>query len=424
MSGAPRSRDEAIGFLLERGMFGIEPGTGTMTELLAALGDPQLSFAKLHVVGTNGKSSTARFAAHLAAAAGRVAGAYVSPHLTGFEQRVLLPGSGGAPEEATSELFVDSLGEVIERALELESAGDRQRSVTQFELVTATAFLMMQRAGVEVGVVEAGMGGRLDATNVLGSGVVALTSIGLDHQQWLGDDLASIAREKLAVVRQGDMLAVAPGLPDEVRAAVEEAAERSGRDAVIAPGDPGEAVELAALGSFQRCNLALAIESVAALVGRPDIRDVEAVADRVTVPGRLELVERAPDTFVDSAHNVEGVAALVGELGSLADGRRTVFVVAVLADKDASGMIALMQPLADAVVTTRPEVERALDAGDLAGIARSVGVEAVEAVTDPRAAVERARSLAGPDGVVVCAGSIQLAGEILSEPGSRQVTGL
>jgi len=420
VSGRDRSREEALSFLLDRGMFGIEPGVEAMRELLLALGDPQLSFRKIHVVGTNGKSSTARFAVNLCARRGLRAGGFLSPHLTGFRQRVLLPGAAG-PIESGEGQFADAIGTVAAAVEEIEDGGTRR--ITQFEAVTAAAFLLMAREGVEVGVVEAGLGGRLDATNVLGGGAVVLTSVSLDHCEWLGETVEAIAHEKLAVVAPGDTLVVAPGLPAEVAGAVAAATAVSGRTAVIAPSDPGDGIELAAAGGFQRRNLALAATAVGELVGTCSTEELAAVAASVTVPGRLQQVGERPDVFVDGAHNVEAMRTLAHEVGALAHGREVTAVVGVLSDKDASGMLDAMLGHVSNLVVTCPQGPRALPAVELASVATRRGLPLADTIADPRAALERAIGIAGPDGIVVCAGSLQLAGELLSAPGERQVTG-
>lgn len=423
MSSGSWSPERATGFLLERGMFGIEPGVGPMRDLLAALGDPQASLRKIHVVGTNGKSSTARFAAHLAAAAGSRAGAFLSPHLTGFEQRILLPGPAGPVESSAGE-FAVAVGTVAVAAEKLEGDWTNGRSLTQFELVTAAAFLQMAEAGVEVGVIEAGMGGRFDATNVLGSGVVALTSVGFDHEAWLGNDLASIAAEKLAVVGKGDVLVVGADPDPAVAGSIADAVAREGVRLVRAPADPGEAIELAAVGSFQRRNFALALAAVVELCGQVPAAAVEQVAASVTVPGRLEPIGTAPDTYVDAAHNPDGIRALAAELVDLAGGRDVVAVVGILADKDASGMFGAMLGRVKSLVVTSAGGPRSIEAAELGRIAVGAGFPEPKVEPDPRRAVESARVLAGADGLVVCTGSIQLVGELVSEPGQRVVTAL
>ena len=417
------SREEALSFLHGRGMFGIEPGVDAMRALLAALDDPQLTFRKLHVVGTNGKSSTARFAAHLCARKGFRAGAFVSPHLTGFHERVLLPGIQG-PRQAGEDRFLAAVGSVAAAVEAIEGRNGGARTITQFEIVTAAAFLLMAEAGVEVGVVEAGMGGRLDATNVLGSGVVALTSISLDHCEWLGDSLEAIAGEKLAVVSPGDTLVVAPGLPEEADAAIAAATNVSGRAAITAPEDPGAQIGMVASGGFQRRNLALAAAAVGELVGPCSAEEIAAVAGSVTVPGRLQGLSERPDVFVDGAHNVEAIRQLAREIGAIAGGRPVVGVVGVLADKDVSGMLDAMLGHIDQLVVTSPQGPRALAAGDLARVATDRGIPPAGCFDDPRAALRSAVGLAGPGGLVICTGSLGLVGELMSPPGERQVTGL
>lgn len=423
MSGGVWSPERAAGFLLERGMFGIEPGTAGIEELLARLGDPQLSFRKLHVVGTNGKSSTARYAAHLLARRGIRAGAFLSPHLAGFEQRVLVPATVG-PVECDPGRFADAAGSVIEAAVELEGEWDDRRVLTQFELVTATAFLLLSRHGVDAAAIEAGMGGRLDSTNVLGEGVVCLTSVSLDHTEWLGADVGSIAREKLAVVRPGDALVVSPRLPAGVEAAIDEAVERSGRPLTVASDEAADRIGFAALGDFQRCNLAIAAAAVRTLLDSDDPVAVRDVAAEVVIPGRLQRISERPEVLVDCAHNPEAAARLIDEVGSIAAGRPVVAVIGVLADKDASGMLDAILGGVKSLFVTTPDSPRALPASELARIAGEIGDRRVEVIERPREALAAAVREAGEDGLVICAGSIALIGELVHEAHERTVTAL
>lgn len=420
MSWTPK---QATACLLERGMFGMQPGLGRIKALLAGLGDPHLSFRPIHIVGTNGKSSTARFAAHLAARRGFTAGAYVSPHLVGFEERVLLPVAGGLGE-VPADVFAATVGDVMAAVEVVESAfGDGDR-ITQFEIVTAAAFELFRRSGVEVAAIEAGMGGRFDATNVLGAGVVALSSVGLDHTEWLGDDLASIAGEKLAVVKPGDRLVVADGLDPSVQAEVDAAVARSGHGLTVAPAVPEVGVVPLARGSFQLRNLALAEAAIALLAGGTDADALNAVARDVSVPGRMNRIAVEPDTWVDAAHNPEGIGALASELTELAAGREIVCLLGVLADKDHGAMSAALLGRIGHVIATEPENPRALPAESLAESLRAAGHGSVSVNANPRAALAQARGLAGPDGVVIATGSVHLVGDLLSSPGERTVTAL
>ncbi|HEU4462845.1 MAG TPA: cyanophycin synthetase, partial [Solirubrobacterales bacterium] len=383
-------------------------GLDRMRRLTTALGLPQHRFASIHVVGTNGKSSVTRMTAALLQAHGLRTGACVSPHVDRWSQRTLVQGEeidAAAWQQAVAQ--VASAAEGVDRSLE---EGD---AVTQFEAATAASFVALARARVEVAVVEAGLGGRLDATNTIPSRVTVLTSIGLDHTEWLGETEVEIAAEKLAVLRDQTTLVLG-----EVSPAVAELAERAARERgarlVRAPADPGPEVKLRAPGEFQRRNFAIARAAAEAFLVRLDADAVARVAGAITVPGRLELIAERPPVYLDAAHNPAGAAALARALPEVAAGRRVVACLAILADKDAGEMVAALAPALDRVVCTelptaslaghgRPGA-RSRPAAELAAICAQAGVPA-EAEPDFEAALGRGRELAAaePEGLLLVA---------------------
>jgi dihydrofolate synthase/folylpolyglutamate synthase len=382
-----------------------------MHKLTTALGLPQHRFASIHVVGTNGKSSVTRMTAALLQAHGLRTGALVSPHTDRWAQRTLI--AGEELDEAAWAAAVDQVAraaEGVDRSLE---EGD---AVTQFEAATAAGFVALAAARVEVAVVEAGLGGRLDATNTIPSRVTVLTSIGLDHTEWLGETEVEIAAEKLAVLRDQTILVLG-----EVSAEVGELAERTARErgAKVVPvaAEAASAVRLRAPGEFQRRNFAIARAASEAFLQRPLDRDLaERVAATVTVPGRLEQIAERPPTYLDAAHNPAGAAALAESLPAVSGGRRVVACLAILADKDAGAMIAALAPALDRVVCTelpaaaleghgRPGA-RSRPAAELVALCEAAGL-AAEAEPELEPALERARSLAleAPEGTLLVAGS-------------------
>ncbi|MGB7587349.1 MAG: cyanophycin synthetase [Solirubrobacterales bacterium] len=381
-----------------------------MHRLTTLLGLPQHRFASIHVVGTNGKSSATRMTAALLEAHGRSVGACISPHPSRWAERVLI----GREEIGTVEF-----GAAVERAAEAADVVNRTlrggEAVTQFELATAAAFVALAAAGVEVAVIEAGLGGRLDATNVIQSQITVLTSIGLDHTEWLGDTEMEIAAEKLAVLRDQSTLVLG-----RVPAAVGELAERTAREhgakVVVAPEDPGPEVRLLASGPFQRRNFALACAAAEAFLGALDSARVAAVGASLAIPGRLERIAKRPPVYIDVAHNVDGAVALAEALPEVAAGRPVVACLAILGDKDAAGMIAALAPALDRVVCSELPAEavekRGLPgacshpAAELARACEAAGI-AAEIEADLPAAIRRGRELAGmaPDGILIVTGS-------------------
>jgi dihydrofolate synthase/folylpolyglutamate synthase len=343
-----------------------EFGLARIRSLLRALGEPQRSFRSIHIVGTNGKTTTARLAEALLAGEGLAVGTYTSPHVVAWAERIRV----GRSE-------ID-----LERALGRVRTAAEETGATQFEVLTAAAFAEFAAAEVDVAVVEAGLGGRLDATNVLSAPVVVLTNVALEHTEVLGETREEIAAEKLAVLSPGATAVL--GEP-----AWEEAARAAGAASVVVAGSS---------------NLALALAAVESFLGRT----VDpAPADEVQVPGRLERVSDDPLEIWDGAHNLGGVGWLLARLPA----RRYVTIASILEDKDADGMLAALSALGDRIVATSSSNARALPAEDLATRARRFFDE-VAVVPDPLQALAKARELAGDDGAVLVTGSLYLLADL------------
>jgi dihydrofolate synthase/folylpolyglutamate synthase len=367
-----RSAASNVGWLESLSPWPEEFGVGRMRELLRRLGSPERSFEAIHVVGTNGKTTTARSAEALLLAEGVRTGVYTSPHVLTWGERIRVDG-----EEADVEA---ALGRV--RA-EAEAVG-----ATQFEALTAAAFAELAAVGVQAAVVEAGLGGRHDATNVLEAPVVVLTNVALEHTEVLGSTREEIAAEKLAVVSQGAQVVL--GEPEW---------EGAARDA----GAGGVTVVAGSSG-------ALAHAAVESFLGRTvDPGPLEAVH----VPGRLERVGEAPLEIWDGAHNLAGVGYLLTRVPR-AD---WVVVAAILADKDAAGMLAALSALGETLVATASSNPRTLPAAQLASLGRRF-FGSVEVVPEPAQALARGRELAGADGALLVTGSLYLLVDLASVRGS------
>jgi dihydrofolate synthase/folylpolyglutamate synthase len=418
------SVEDAERYLLGLELFGMRFGLDRMRRLMTALGLPQEQFRSIHIVGTNGKSSTARMTSAILERHGVKTGTYLSPHLVSFTERIRIGDVDVAPERfAAAVARAARAADKVDRTLE----GDDR--VTQFEALTAAAYSEMAEAGVEVGVVEAGLGGRYDATNVIPSEVQVLTNVGLEHTRWLGPTIRDIASEKLAVVTSsGDRrlrrseaetfpstLVVGPDLhPD----ALELALATPARIVVATDTD----MPIAARGAFQRRNFALARAAAEALLGEVDDTAVRAAAASTLVPGRFEMVGEMPETVIDGAHNPAGMAALAESLPEWLDGRELTAVVSVLDDKDAAAMLQALIPHVTRIVCTTNANPRALPPATLKSLARQLGFTAVTAERDPRAALAAARELSGPQGAVLATGSIYLIADLLRPAGTRGAT--
>ena len=404
-------------------ILGMRLGLDRIRALLGALGHPERAAPALHVVGTNGKSSTARLAAAALAGEGRV-GVYLSPHIVAWTERVQIDGApigDGAFAEAATAVRAAAEGPSL-------PPGD---PVTQFEALTAIALWSFRAADAGAMAIEAGLGGRWDATNVLPPGAaVVLTNVALEHTEFLGDTEAAIAGEKLAVCPDGSDRLVVGRLSPAARTAVDAELARRGiralrygegltaRDegatvAVETPVARYEGLPLALRGGFQRENLALAVAGAELVTGGPlAVEPLRRAIAGVRMPGRLEVVPGAPEVVLDGAHNPAGVEALVAALDGARAGRGPVVaVVSALEYKDTQGMVAALAPAAALVVATRSSHRHAAEPARLAGAARGAGIAAL-VVEEPTAALARAREEAGPEGTVLVVGSLYLLADL------------
>jgi dihydrofolate synthase/folylpolyglutamate synthase len=384
-------------------------GLDRIRKLVSVLGMPQHRFVSVHVVGTNGKSSVTEMTAALLEAHGVSSGAYLSPHDERWSQRIQLRGAELAPAAfaAAVERVAQAI-EVVDRSLEPDE------SVTQFEADTAAAFVALAAAGVEAGVIEAGLGGRLDATNVLPSTVTVLTSIGLEHTEWLGETETEIAAEKLAVLRDHTRLVVGP-----VPGAVEELARMKATERhseIVTVRDLAPQVELASPAPYLRRNFAVALAAAEGVLGTLGAEAVAGVAAGLDLHGRMETIAGDPPLVLDAAHNPAGAEALAEALPAVAAGQPLVGCLAVLADKDAAGILAALAPRLDGLVATEVPAERLASAGRpgaralstdaLASAAREAGLGWVREEREPVAAISRAREHAREiGGAVLVTGS-------------------
>ena len=417
-AGEPQPRDwrEYLGSLA---IFGMRPGLERVAALLEGLDHPERSFRAIHVVGTNGKSSTTRYAAAVLTASGLRSGAYLSPHIAGFEERVLIDGAPVAPHD---------LGDAVELvAAQSRTLPAELGPVTQFEVLTVAAFVALRAAGVEAAAIEAGLGGRLDATNVLAAPVVVLTTIGLEHTEVLGDTRELIFAEKAAVITPGADVVFGPleGLEaaaEELCALREARPHFLGRDVLLA-GLPErfsvalEGERLADLSvptpaPYQTVNAGLAVAACRLLTGGLAPVAVRRALAATAVPGRLQIAGREPLVVADGAHNPHGLAALAEALPALVRPAPRVGVFAIMADKAVDEMLGLLLPLVDIVVCSQASESRSLTAGLLARRVEALGAEAVYEEPDPETAVALARRLAGRGGSVLIAGSLYLLSDL------------
>jgi dihydrofolate synthase/folylpolyglutamate synthase len=394
--------------------FGIRLDLARMRSLMRVLGDPQASLAAVHIVGTNGKSSTTRMCAAALTASGLRVGAYLSPHIVSLEERVQIDGAAISPER---------FDELVARVLDAADgvAHELGEGPTQFEALTAVAFLAFGEADLDAVCLEAGLGGRLDATNVLDARVVGVTNIGLDHTALLGDTPEQILGEKIAVVSPGAVVVLGE-LSDELADRASRGAEERGARAVLRVSAEDLAIAGGLLSAgYQRPNAALALACARAFL---DPRPLAVAAARRAIataapPGRLELRPGPPLELRDGAHNPHGMGALVGELdATLGDRRPRVALVALQGDKDGAGILDLLVPHVDRVITTSSGAIGALAADEVAALARAAGGVA-EAHPEIEQALAAARAAAGPDGAVVICGTLYLLSRLAARDRER-----
>jgi dihydrofolate synthase/folylpolyglutamate synthase len=415
----------------------LEPSTDRIAALVDALGDPHRGYPVVHLTGTNGKTSTARMIDALLTEIGLRTGRYTSPHLQRATERINVDNRPVTPERYV-EIYRD-----VEPFLELVDG--KHGTLSKFEVLTAMGFAAFADAPVEAGIVEVGLGGTWDATNVADATVAVITPIGVDHTEYLGTDVLDIAREKAGIIKPGSVAVLATQDKDvaavllercvEVDAQVaREGAEFGVVEREIAVG--GQRIALRGLsgtyddiflplhGEHQASNAALALAAAEALIGAGPKQPLDPDAVRaafagVISPGRLERLaagQGVPTVLVDAAHNPHGARALAAALLGEFRFTRLVGVVGVMRDKDARGILAELEPVLHEVVVTATSSPRAMDADELGALATEVfGAERVSVEPVLRAAVEQAGELAeeaGESGVgVIVTGSVVTAGE-------------
>jgi dihydrofolate synthase/folylpolyglutamate synthase len=405
-----------------------------MTALMDALGDPHLAYPVVHIAGTNGKTSTARMIDALLRAFDVRTGRYTSPHLESITERICIDG-----EPLTPERFVETYDELVP-FFDLVDAVN-ETSLSFFEAVTGMAFAAFADTPVDVAVVEVGMGGRLDATNIVRAPVAVITPVDLDHQAHLGNTIAAIAAEKAGIIKADQTVVVAAQHPDAVNVLLAKASEvgataiREGFDFGVIRRENAVGGQVLALrglhavydeiylplyGGYQASNAACALAAVESLVANDGPLDADLVRSAFAVvqsPGRLEVVRTSPTILVDATHNPAGARATVAALAESFAFRRLVGVIGALADKDVHGMLEIFEPFLAHVVVTQNSSTRAMDADELGELAIEVfGADRVDVTTRLDEAIELAVERAEEDaefggaGVLVT-GSVVTAGE-------------
>lgn len=409
---------QAVEYIHSFSWLGSRPGLDRTRQLLAAMGDPERQLQFIHIVGTNGKGSTAAMLASVLTAAGYTTGLYTSPYIHHFEERMVVNGG---------EITGDELADITQWVGGL--ADQMEEHPTEFELVTCVAMEFFRRKQCQIVVLEAGMGGRLDSTNVIPAPqAVVITNIGLDHTAQLGNTVEAIAAEKAAVIKDGCPV-ILYEQRESVTQVVREVCEAHGatltiasaKDVVLERESPegqwwkwkGQSLFVPLLGDNQRHNGAVVLATLEAISAHYPVSP-QALAqglERVRWPGRFELLHRSPWFVVDGGHNPQCAATVADNLKRYFPGKAPVLLMGVLGDKDRAGLCETVAPLARAFVTITPPSPRALDAEDLARELAGYGKPVYAAASIPQG-VERAMELAGEDGLVCALGSLYSVGDI------------
>ena len=409
---------QAIAYIHSFSWLGSKPGLSRTQALLHAMGDPQLELNFIHIVGTNGKGSTAAMLASVLTRAGYCTGLYTSPYIHHFEERMMVDGEEISAEELAE--ITAWVGDLAERM---------EEHPTEFELVTCIALEFYRRRGCQIVVLEAGMGGRLDSTNAIPAPcAVVITNIGLDHTQQLGDTVEKIAAEKAAVIKDGCQVVLYEQTP-QVTAVVEQVCVQHRAQLNIARADrvelvkespegqvwrwKGEELFVPLLGENQRHNGSVVLHTLEALANTYPV-SIQALKEglaQVRWPGRFEVLSRSPWFVVDGGHNPQCAATVAENLGRYFPGKQPVLLMGVLGDKDREGLCSAVAPLASAFVTITPPSPRCLTAEELARELQDYGKPVYAAASIPEG-VERAMALAGKDGLVCALGSLYSVGEI------------
>ena len=436
----------------------LEPSTTRISALMELLGSPQLNYPSIHIAGTNGKTSVARMVDALLTALHRRTGRTTSPHLQSAVERIAIDGKPVTPAQ-----YVATYREIepFVQLVDAQSAKTGGPALSKFEVVTAMAFAAFADAPVDVAVVEVGLGGRWDATNIVKAPVAVVTPIAVDHVDYLGDTVAEIAGEKAGIITKQDddlvptetVAVIARQTPEAMEALLRQAVQA---DAAVAREDSefavldrqvavgGQLLELQGLGGVysdiylplhgehQAHNAVVALAAVEAFFGAGAQRQLDVDAIRagfaaVTSPGRLERMRSAPTVFIDSAHNPAGASALAQALTEEFDFRTLVGVVSVMGDKDVDGILTALEPVFDQIVVTHNGSPRALDVAGLALRAEErFGPERVVTAATLPDAIETATAIveeSAQDGESFGGAGIVITGSVVTAGAARTLFG-
>jgi dihydrofolate synthase/folylpolyglutamate synthase len=412
--------EREIQYLFNLQKFGIKFGLSKTENLLEAFGNPHIGQNYIHIAGTNGKGSVATFMGSILQEAGYRVGTYVSPHLVRFTERFRINGEEISRKKTT---------ELIN---ELQAAFNPDEPPTFFEAVTAMAILHFAREKTDIAIMEVGMGGRLDATNVITPLVTGITNIGMEHREYLGNRISHIAREKAGVIKKGIDVVTAVTQPRVIEQFKNIAEERGaplwrvGKDMKYRRTPSGlhffgqsrhmKGLQLGLRGIHQARNAALALGMMEQIEtkGFPHTADqIREGLKKADWPGRMQVIRENPTILLDGAHNAAAVRALARTIGSDFSYDRLILVIGIMADKDIASLLRAIVPISDRVFYTRPVYSRAADPRILMEKGQSLNTPG-EVIPSLRSAIEKAEKIASPGDLIVICGSLFTVGEALT----------
>ncbi len=426
----------AVDYLDSKVVLGVKPSLRRILRVLDMLGNPQHSFESIQVTGTNGKTSVSNMISTILKEEGFLVGLYTSPHLETVRERIVVNGQI---------ISVDAFTSIMERLIPFVERAEQElgEELTYFEVVTAVGFEFFKEAGIDVGVLEVGMGGRWDATNVVNSRVGVITNVGMDHVKELGPTKAHIAKEKAGIIKSGSVVVTAEASKEILEIFFSECQKKNaslrvfGRDFKLDYILPyrvrGEApaqlismigldnrcysdMKIHLLGKHQAVNAACAVYAAQCFMeishpGRVlDVQTVRSALASVKVPGRLEIAGEMPLLLLDGAHNPDGISKLVSSIISEFEYKRLIFVVSILEDKDAPTILKILGSAGDLIVCTQNRSSRSIPAGELTRLCEALGVKH-ELRKDFSEAMNYATEIAGPLGLVCVTGSLYTVSE-------------
>ncbi|MFZ3064500.1 MAG: folylpolyglutamate synthase/dihydrofolate synthase family protein [Nitrospirota bacterium] len=420
------SYQDTINYLYNLQKYGIKFGLENTNKLMALMDNPHLKFNSIHIAGTNGKGSVSAMLASVLQEAGYKVGLYTSPHLVNFTERIRING-----KEISEDKVIELTDEIRSRlsASDIADCGDREFTPTFFEFTTTMAFTYFAEENIDIAVIETGMGGRLDSTNVIKPLISVITPIDYDHKEFLGDTISAIANEKAGVIKENGLVVSSPQCSEAEKIIWEMSQIRDAQLFVV--GKDASAAEIGCdidgcrfdykgienefknllislAGRHQIQNAATALLAIEALGLKINETAIREGLGKTKWPGRLEIVSREPMIILDGAHNPAAAKRLKEFLIELANDKKIILVLGILADKDISGIVSELTPITENIILTKPDYYRASDPERVKGLVKDHSAVIINNIPD---AIMHAKEIAMPDDIICITGSLFTVGE-------------